>query len=386
MSPFFIKRLLRSPARNIAVLLVCALLAGVACYLFVYRENQLERLDEVKDSARVLCVVTDFKGTSASSLRMGYGGYSAVTDKRFYELPKFVSDLRAAKEFSALSPVLGADEADLFAVLNPNGIELLDPALGGGTDLVGPDFYCSDKDICIVSQEVYYKLGEDKLLEVTVTDPFPDRYFFPDKGVGKAEFTAVGYYFGEGGTVFIPFETGMKLAERISGVRSLDSVSFIAADNRRLDEMRQAALESFGTAEPYADHPGEHRFALAVHDEELKGSVAAIEQNIRRAEILLPLSLISTLAAGFLLGFVSTRSEKHTYALQRSVGTKKPRLVAGIMTEQLLPALIASAAAALVFRAPLPACLAFILYAAGCLAAVIRAVSTAPARLLCEND
>ena len=141
----------------------------------------------------------------------------------------------------------------------------------------------------------------------------------------------------------------------------------------------------FGTVDPYAV-TASHKFALTVHDEDLNTAVTAIEQNIRRMDWLIPVVFALTLASGFLIGFITTRSEKQTYALMRSIGTKKRVLLRGVLTEQLTLPFLACAIFGAVFLAPIPAVITFLLYAAGCIFSVIRAASVSPAQLLREQE
>ncbi|MBQ6235585.1 MAG: hypothetical protein IJK54_06665, partial [Clostridia bacterium] len=111
-----------------------------------------------------------------------------------------------------------------------------------------------------------------------------------------------------------------------------------------------------------------------------------LHQNIERTGYLIPIMLALALAAGFLMGFIATRNESNTYALMRSVGMTKRKLLCAALLEQLLLPLLACAVMGVVFRAPLGALAVFLLYALGCTAAVLRAVSVSPTKLLREQE
>lgn len=379
--------MLRAPGKHIGVILVSLVLSGLLCFLSVYRGRQLTDRDEAIDSAEVKCVVTDLKGTQSDNLRMGWGAAQAVTIKEFYRLPEYVKDIRMTKHFKATVYELGA-ELELTAVTSPKDIEKLDPALGAELTLFRDDFYTSDQPLIIISEQAFEQLNGAETVSGAVTDPFINPDFFPDepgKGRGTVEFTVAGYYKGTGASAYMPFEAGMLTAERISGMRSVDSLAFLAADNRKIDELRDAASDVFGTADPDLTS-GEHRFALVIHDEELTEKLAALEQNIRRTNILIPASLALALAAGFLMGFISTRSEKNTYALSRSVGMTKKRLLFTALAEQLILPFAVCALTGAAFLQPLSAAAVFALYALGCVIAVIKAVSVSPTVILREHE
>lgn len=378
MSPFALKRILRAPGKQIIALFVGAFLAVMACYLSSYRQRQAQSLSNAYDSAKVLCVVTDVTGTQSDNLHMGYGAVSAVTYEEFYRLPAYVKEPRITKN------LLWNDSVLIIAVTRPECADTLDPARGGGVTLFYEDFFDSDGMICLISEEAY-RSNTEGIISGTVRDPRADERFVEGDGILNIELSVAGYYSGEGETIYIPFRTGMTICESVSDGGRVDSLSFLAKDNTKLDELRDAASDVFGTVDPYAV-TASHKFALTVHDEDLNTAVTAIEQNIRRMDWLIPVVFALTLASGFLIGFITTRSEKQTYALMRSIGTKKRVLLRGVLTEQLTLPFLACAIFGAVFLAPIPAVITFLLYAAGCIFSVIRAASVSPAQLLREQE
>ena len=382
MSPFYLKRIGRAPAKHIAVLLVCLLLAGLIGFLSEYRTRQYEKLREVQETAEVLCVVTDSKGTKSTSLGMGYSAIFAVTDRNYYRLPAYVKDVRATKEFQI------GGEPVLFAITSPKCAEKLDPALGGEVTLLGEDFYDSDEFICLISEQAYESLA----VEAGLTDYVSDPHVSPElkktldiPGTDLFSFVVAGYYKGAGNEIYIPFETGMKICDELARSRTVDSLSFLAKDNTKLDELKDAASDVFDTVDPYG-FAFTHRFALTVHDEDYQMMLSALHSSIERAGYLIPAVYGVTLLVGFLMGFLTTRSEKQTFALMRSVGMTKKRLLLAALFEQLLLPLAACCIMGAVFLSPLPALVVFVLYAFGCTAAVIRAVSVSPTKLLREQE
>lgn len=386
MSPFFFNRMKRAPLKHICAALASLAMAALLCFLSVYRSDQKAKLEAAIDNSEVLCVVTNIGGTQSTSLRMGWGAAQAVTLADYYRLPEFVRDLRMTKELE-VSCAFGS-EIKLIALTSPKGIDELDPALGGEVTLFYEDFYTSKEPLLIVSEEVFNNLGGETAVSAIVTDPHVDKRHYPDepdKGVGKVEFTVAGYYKGKGERLFMPFEAGELIVDSITGWRTLDSLAFLASDNRRLDELRDAASDVFGSVIA-GGVSGEYRFAITVHDENLNSTVEALTRNIERTNVFIPIALALTLAAGFLIGFISTRNEKTTYALSRSAGMTKKKLFASAMLEQLLLPLAACIIAGAAFRSPLPALAVFALYSLGCFIAVIRALRVSPSRLLREQE
>ncbi|MBQ6235877.1 MAG: hypothetical protein IJK54_08150, partial [Clostridia bacterium] len=276
MSPFFSKRMLRAPAKYIAVMLVCLLLSGLIGFLFEYRARQYEKLAETQKTAEVLCVVTDSKGTKSTSLGMGYSAIFAVTDPNYYRLPEYVKDVRAVKEFQ-----IGGQPV-LYAITSPKCAENLDPKKGGEVTLFLEDFYDSDEFICLVSEKSYETLVAEAEINDYVTDPHVNPELKKNldiQGTDLFSFTVAGIYKGGGSEIYIPFETGMKICDELARMRTVDSLSFLAKDNTKLDELKDAASEIFDTVDPYSTAGG-RRFALTVHDEDYQLMLTALHQNI----------------------------------------------------------------------------------------------------------
>ena len=324
MDPYLFKRLLRRPWISLCTVFISLVLCVLISYIFSYRDEQKIGLEEAVQSYDVLCVVTDAKGTKSSGLRMDESYMDFVMDPES-SLAPYISDLRITKEFKFSDPGYGistlgsVDYTPLTGVISERCSDTLNPEFGAEITYLEEDFYERTDYICILSEELYYELGEEKTIRLNVTDPVVDQNREPGVGKGTIEFKAVGYYPGRGSSIFMPFGAALKLSEEISGRVSCDSISFIASDNRKLDMISSAASEKFGAADPLA-HASDESFALIIFDEQYRSSVAAMEQNIRRTDILIPLLFLLGAGTGFLASFLSTRNENRTYALMRTLG------------------------------------------------------------------
>lgn len=67
-----------------------------------------------------------------------------------------------------------------------------------------------------------------------------------------------------------------------------DSISFLAANNRELDDLSQIASEMFGAVDPKAPAFTDG-VALTIHDQQYRATVTALAQNIRRSGYRPPL-------------------------------------------------------------------------------------------------
>lgn len=388
MDPYVLKRLWRRPWLSLCSLVLSALLCFLLGYLTSYRQAQQEKLAETKESFDILCVVTDRRGTKSTSLRMPSLNASYLWDTEL-GIGSFVKDLRMTKEYEFVSPQLGlmADMMGypLLGVTNERCSEILDPALGGEVTLTVPDFYQRGDYVCIVSQEIYDSL-EEKSAVLRVTDPAVSRREDALVGIGQIEFQVVGYYAGSGSSIFMPYNAAMTLAVEIRGKNYTDSASFLAADNQQLEALSRAASAYFGAVDPMASSSASPAYALTIHDEQYRATVAALEQNIQRTGYLLPIVLLLGLGVGFLISFLSTRNESRTYALMRTLGLTRLRLFFSILREQLLLVVAAVLAVLALTGEAVPILIYLLCYGIGCGLCVIRAVRVPPTAILREQE
>lgn len=385
MDPYLFKRLWRRPWLSMCSLILSGVLCFLMCFLTGYRQEQEDKLRETQDSFEILCVVSNVRGNQTTSLRLwSWAEYFVTSDE--FELHNYVKDLRMTKEYEVSSLELGVMDALATGVTNQRCSERLDPALGGGTQYITDEFYISEDRICIVSEEVYGQLGEDKTVKLALRDPAINEYVEEDLGFGAYEFQVVGCYNGKGPNLFIPFRTAQAISVEISQRTTVDSIAFLAADNRKLEELSESASLKFKTVDPLSPDLESINAALTIHDEQYRATVAVLEQNIERTAYLLPVILLLSLGVGFLISFLATRGERMTYALMRTLGMTKGRLFASILREQMLLTLLAALAAALITNRFQPALWYLLCHGIGCCIAVIRSVRVAPTAILREQE
>ena len=163
-------------------------------------------------------------------------------------------------------------------------------------------------------------------------------------------------------------------------------MSFLAADNERLDELYSVAKRYFSKVDPNAGNKLAHKPALTVYDEQYRATIAALEQNIERTGYLLPVVLLLGLGVGFLISFLFTRSERRTYALMRTLGMTRGRLFGSILREQLLLVVIAVAAAVAMTGEIMQGAVYFLCYAVGCAACIFKAIRVPPTAILRDQE
>lgn len=416
MNPYTIKRLLRRPWLSILSIILTGAMCFLLCFLTGYLERQEQELETTRTSFDISCVVTTRDGARATGLRMSSRYIGAIEEGS--RLHPFIRDLQITKEFTGLilsemrpSPYDNyREDVTVLGVSDEKCHDSLNTALGSQVVMLGGDsFYDSSERICIVSEVLWRTLNSTRkseladlenagipiteemrtapyILEIRTTDPMIDPEFEPDRGRGTVTLTVAGYHLGKGDTVFIPFGVAMDISQEFSGRQSCDSIAFTAADNLKLEELAEAASEFFGEVVPagsfYADPP----FALTIHDEQYRATLATLEQNIRRTRILLPMLLLVGFGMGFLISFLSTRGEKRSYALMRTQGLTRGRLLISVLVEQTVLPLAAALTTGALLGKLLPAAAYLCCHCVGCILVAVKAVRVPPTAILREQE
>lgn len=381
MDPYLLKRLWRRPWLSACTLILCAVLCFLLIFLTNYQQSQIAQLDQVKQSYDILCVVTSRQGMNSNSLRQSNEAVLCAQDQSEDGLGQYIRDLRITKEYIYSAPALGIKEQMLIGVTNERCVEQLNPAMGRTVTYFTKDFYDQDGYQCIVSEELYSTL-EETTIQLFIEDPFVSSQIYI--GTGVINFQVVGYYTGGGNQIYMTFSASQRLADEIcGGLRSFDSMSFLAADNQQLDKIRKANPSIFALENASPNWPA---LGIMIHDKQYLATVAALEQNIQRTGYLLPLVAVLSLGIGFLISFLATRGEQRTYALMRTLGMTRGKLVASIVREQMLLPLLAVVILALATSSPKPAGFYLGCYVVGCCIAVLRSIRSAPTAILREQE
>ena len=389
MDPYVLKRLWRRPWMSLCSFLLAALLCFLLSYLADYRQGQEEKLQEVKENFEILCVATNLSGSNSTNLKIEPKVIDFVFDRET-GLGSHVKEIQMTKRFDYVAPTVTFEyfggEMAVTGVSNPRCAQVLDPGQGGYVTWLEEGFYESSDNICIVSQMTYDSL-EEKVLPVYLTDPVSwKRWRDPQTGLTTLELRVVGYYTGGGADVYIPFGTAQRLSEEACGNGGCDAIAFLAADNEALEELQKAASPVFRSVNPLIGNTKDSNLALKIYDEQYRATVAALEQNIQRTALLVPLILLVSLGVGFLVSVLATRSERRTYALMRTLGMTRGRLFGSILREQLLLPTTAAVFCAIAAGKPLSALSYLIFHTIGCCIAVVRSVRVPPTAILREQE
>ena len=388
MDPYLFKRLWRRPWLSLCGLILSLTLCILVGYLSGHQQELKRQLEETRTSYDILCVVTDRRGGSSSGLKLGPEILEFIFDEGEEGLSQFVRDLRITKEFDYTCPALGLfnlEDLTLAGVNCERCDPLLDPDLGAQVTYLTEDFYNQDDFYCLIPESMQMNLEGDRLV-LDIQDPYISANIRKYVGTGTLELTVAGSYRGESNRIFISFDAAQRLAEEISEKHSFDAMSFLAADNERLDDLYSVAKRYFSRVDPNAGNKLAHKPALTVYDEQYRATIAALEQNIERTGYLLPVVLLLGLGVGFLISFLFTRSERRTYALMRTLGMTRWRLFGSILREQLLLVVLAVGAAVVLTGEIVPGAVYFLCYVIGCAACISKAIRVPPTAILRDQE
>ncbi len=373
MCPFWLTRLTRRPGAVACTVCLSLAYCFLLCYLIGYRERQQREINQVQESFKIECVVSDPAGTRTSGLNMP-GGYIDRVTYEVYPLASHVKELRLSREF--LYEISGSEERqnltegikepkepDIIKALNsPVGEELLSKEYGGNVrfyDWYGKDADKEEKLKDFFEEEMAYCLipssmapGIEKDLSGEMEENSSEVYQLTlrvkeneGREMKEITLTVAGEYLFDGTQIYIPWGYAVSLMQEISGYISCDSMRFLVKDNTRLGELAEAAKDVFITVNPAAVNS--EGYALTVYDELYRTTLSALEQDVARTRILIPLLLLLSLGAGMLASFLSAGNEGKVYGLMQSLGTGIGNTFLAALAEQMLPALAGGAAGAI---------------------------------------
>ena len=387
MLSYVIKRILRRPFVSLGSLVLACALCLALCFLVQYRSRQAAQLEEIRDSYQILCTVTDARGVNTESLRLAKRYVEFIEDEE-EGLGAYIKDLKITRELMVeyvdywqtdVSGFIDTPYRVALGLSDPACSALTDPARGGAYHLDTEDFFHSEEALCLVPETDYEGL-RDKTLCCVLSSPYTKEGAYSSAAY---DLRVAGYYRGPGNVLLIPYEFAQNAGYEIDDTRSVDSISFVLKDNTKSEEMRNKAMEHFTVPAP-SSFSG--RAGLVIKDHVYRMTMGEMEQNVKQADRLIPVSLALSLAAGFLAAYIGVRGESRTYALMRTLGLGAGRLGVQVLAEQLLLPALGILLAGLSLGQMKPALLFLGCYGLGCLLAVLRPVLARPTKLLRSQE
>ena len=346
---YAVKRMRRSALSCLALLFVSLAFALSLCELGYSLAGRNDALSALYRDMEVDCVISDLTGTKTDGLEISTSYIEVFATDMYNNLDEHARDLRLKRTARYLldaseddvellkgdyrqSPnlIMGISRVEAAPALSPElGVEI---SYDEGYD---ETLFQGDEMVCVVPEDMAPENGK---LKITMVDHIMNEEY----GVLEAELTVAGTYKG-GKTIYCPWEAMRELVTRAGGAAYTESMGFIAADNNRLDELKQKASKYFTNPSLTAGET-KYSYALTVNDETLEEAAAAARREIRLLELMIPILLGLSTGIGFAAGYLFIRNRKPEFAVMRSMGTGRLAIFAAAFAEQLLLGVMGAAA------------------------------------------
>ena len=342
-----LKRCVRQPLVNGAILLFAAVMAVVLCFLHREKKLELESYEAVFSAIPVFCKVTDLDGSRVSAPG-GIEGWvvSQFTGKGVKPLLEpYVGSLHTRVSYRGAT--WEGNAVTLVGITSTYVAEELTAGWGGRIDWIeGYDesILMEKEFVCIVPE----LLREETALELRITGTVP----LGDKEVPdqddlvdiRKEFKVVGTYTDPGNRNIYCSGYGVEwIYGNLKQTKPVEELGIVLKDNRDLEALREDAAKWFATPNPTGALTEWGRwgndyftFALDINDSMLRSLSESMQSTVRLNRIAAALVFLLSAGAGALIGFLILRARKREILLMRTLGASNVEIYKELTLEQLL--------------------------------------------------
>lgn len=341
------KRMLRAPLPQIAVLLFATAVSIIICTLHAASQEELRNYENVYQTIPVELTVTNLSATRTEDLEIPSWYLSVFTSTNTDSLAEYVKDVQV-KSSHAITAVNGIGyPATLVGITSITCDEQLFPENGCSiTWLDGYDetIFAEGEALCIVPKDllIHADSEEQKLVMDFSYIIKNGLYEEPEVRECYRTFTVAGTYLGgDGVSVYCPYPVVEQICRQLRENQTLDSLSATLSDNDRLEEMREKKAAWFATPNPLGEKTewgdrGYYDFALDIDDALLVKTAAAMENSMAINRACTLIVYVISAAAGFLIGFLMIRNRKREIALIRTMGAPQGTVYFEFALEQMV--------------------------------------------------
>nr|WP_296440636.1 hypothetical protein [uncultured Acetatifactor sp.] len=373
--------------RTASGLFLCLLWAALAWFGCLYRGFIADR--EASRAAAYLLpveiVISDSTGTETEGLCVvgeplyafmkNKGPYDA-DDEAFADLLPYLGEVRMKCELDGSVRGISGTQlgGELVALTAFGAVPAFDPKAGTGSVV-----YFDGKEHDLSDPGAYDVIVPERMLEAIGTDeegsllPVKLESYIPAARhvTYTTEAAVTGYYTGvDSTTVYVSWQYAVEIKDGLKARLSASSISATAADNTKLDELRERLGRHFNEVRLYGGAGGEPRgsfltgngtvtsagygnylYAVTIHDENLRDTLGDLDRSIALLKRLLPILTLIEMAAAAVAAYFFIYVRKRELAVARSLGTPKKSVLVAIAAELLIwfaAALAVSAAASAV--------------------------------------
>ncbi len=330
---YALKHISRRAGKALGMLALPAILTLFLCCLNGLVDMLNDRSEHLTDSLTVTAVLSDITGSNQSNLWLDELDIAHLTDEG--HLQGYVGELSVArevyysldKEGSSRYPLVGVSDlkGSYSNFLLSTEVEVSFAEGWNKSALQG------DAQVCVIPEGLLlqgYSPGD--VLELRVSDSEWEAPF------ATLSLTVIGSFrHNVDGLLFCPWQTLKTLLNTHERPSHAQALSFTLKDNRTLDEFREKAAMCYKEIDYMAARQA-HEYALTVHDESLRDSVASMERSIRTVQIIIPVVLALSALIGFLAGLLQVYNRRRELHLLRLQGVTRRDLIFIIASEALM--------------------------------------------------
>lgn len=337
-----VKRNIRQPLPNIAVILFAAVLAVVLCFLHQTKEAELNSYKEAYAAVPVFYKVTDLDGSKVSTP----GGIEGWIVEQFTQrgvkptLAPYVGQLHTRVSYYGAK--WNGSSVDLVGISSTYVAEELTAGWGGSirwAEGYDESILASDEFVCIVPES----LGNQTELELEIEDTsrIGDRW----KEVRfSCKYKVVGIYTDPGNkNIYCSFSSMEWIYIKLNRSKPVEAIGAILADNNEMEGLRATVAKWFAEPNPAGEPTPWGRYgydyftyAMDIDDTMLRNLSANMQNTIRLNQIARALVFVLSAGAGFLIGFLVIRSRKREIALMRTLGASHRSIFWTLSLEQIM--------------------------------------------------
>jgi len=349
-------------------------------------ENQEDALEKIYDESKILCVISNLRGTKTDGLQIVSAYIDlCLTDEKYdfcTRIEKVCLKRTVVCHMEALQ-----EDVSLIGITYTDGVDELLPQNGVVIQFLENYTYenlLGNEVFCIVPYAMLPLLVEDgdgrlqaalTMEETTITLP-----------VGGI------YTGGDARTIYCPFRyvASLLTEDKIY----TESLSFYVKDARSLESFREESLKYF--SEPkFTAEDADMYFAMIVHDDLFQVTVSSVKENIFMLRLLIPVLYIISAGVGFLASFLFMRGRKREFAVMRSLGMHRAQVIGVIFLEQFILCIVSTLFGTVLLqtlRSRMPdggivgGCLFTLCYLGGVLTATIWITNVTVMKLLKTED
>lgn len=356
-------RLRRGFAGGIALMLILFALSLFTC---IYSDNLQKKEQEINTAYEELpveVVISNLQGNQTDHLHIpGYYSDLFLSERYSYQgelqpiaFSSYLTDLCLKSTLyyqTTTSLSVSNDEKKLVGITDVAAAKELQAIEGIVIDFFEEQdttaFWRSNKESCIVSKEQLLLLTPDEQGNYFITLTLLPNASTAE-GIAKT-LPVAGTYSGGSPVIYLPWSTGAAFLTALEGSYTIDSISAIIKDNRKILEFKTLLEKHFSEVDPAANYKqfGNITYAATVFDETLNKTVHNLTQNLRLLQLLQPFLLCVEVAIAFFscLFFIHTR--RRELVTLRFLGVTKKTFFLILLLENLLWQLIGTVAAVLV--------------------------------------